>query len=97
MPKLVLPGCVEILADIDDIALAMSSDKPITLLDLMPAFGTNSNKVTIGPLLKPIIFPSTPYSEVFFPILQQHHIYLIQLFIFILYKFDFERTLLVED
>ena len=51
IPKLVLPGCDEILADTDDIALAISSDKPITLLALIPAFGMNSYKVTIGPAL----------------------------------------------
>ena len=53
----------EILAEREDIALAMSSDNPTTLLAFIPAFGTNSNNVTIGPLLKPMIFPSTPYSE----------------------------------
>ena len=34
-----LTGLSRNLAEIDDIALAISSDKPITLLDLMPAFG----------------------------------------------------------
>ena len=49
IPKLNFPGCDEILADKDDIALAISSDKPTTLLALIPAFGTNSKRVTIGP------------------------------------------------
>ena len=63
IPRLVFPGCEEILAEREDIALAISSDKPTTLLALIPAFGTNSNNVTIGPDLKFIIFPSTPYSS----------------------------------
>ena len=46
-----------------DIALAMSSDNPTTLLAFMPALGTNSNSVTIGPDLKFTISPSTPYSN----------------------------------
>ena len=62
IPRLVFPGCEEILAEREDMALAMSSDNPIILLDLTPAFGINSNKVTIGPVLYPTILPSTPYS-----------------------------------
>ena len=46
----------------EDIALAISSDKPTTLLVLIPAAGRNSYKVTTGPYLKLTIFPSTPYS-----------------------------------
>ena len=57
IPKLVLPGCEEILAEREDMALAMSSDKPTTLLAFIPAFGINSKSVTIGPDLKFIIFP----------------------------------------
>ena len=60
MPKLVLPGCDDILEEIEDIALAISSESPIILLDFIPAFGINSKRVTIGPLLNPVIFPSTP-------------------------------------
>ena len=63
IPRLVLPGCEDILAEIEDIALAISSDKPTILLALMPALGTNSKRVTIGPDLKLTILPSTPYSN----------------------------------
>ena len=51
-PKLVLPGCEDILAEREDMALAMSSDKPTILLAFIPALGTNSKRVTIGPDLK---------------------------------------------
>ena len=63
IPRLVFPGCEEILAERDDIALAIYSDNPTTLLALIPAFGINSNSVTIGPDLKFTISPSTPYSS----------------------------------
>ena len=33
------------------------------MLALIPALGINSYKVTIGPVLKPITFPTTPYSS----------------------------------
>ena len=91
IPKLVLPGWVEILAEIEDIALAISSDKPITLLDFIPAFGINSNKVTIGPLLKPTIFPSTPYSDSVFSNLTAASVFIFSNSLFLLFfKFDFE-------
>ena len=51
IPKLVFPGWDDILAEIEDIALAMSSASPITLLAFIPALGINSYKVTIGPVL----------------------------------------------
>ena len=57
IPKLDFPGCEEILAEIEDMALAISSDRPTILLALIPAFGTNSKRVTIGPDLKLTIFP----------------------------------------
>ena len=48
----------------------MSSDKPTTLLAFIPALGTNSNSVTIGPDLKFTILPSTPYSKGYFQALK---------------------------
>ena len=64
----------------------------MTLLDLIPAFGINSNKVTIGPLLNPIIFPSTPYSDSVFSNLRAASVFILSssLFLFLI-KFDFER------
>ena len=93
IPRLVFPGWVEILAEIEDMALAISSDKPITLLDFIPALGINSNNVTIGPLLKPIIFPSTPYSESVFSNLIAASVFVLSSSLFLLFfKFDFERS-----
>ena len=70
----------------------MSSDRPITLLDLIPAFGTNSNNVTIGPLLKPMIFPSTPYSESVFSNFIAASVFILSSSLFLLFlKFVIER------
>ena len=92
IPKLVFPGWVEILADKDDIALAISSDKPITLLDFIPALGTNSNKVTIGPLLKPIILPSTPYSDNVFSNFDAASVFTLSSSLLLLFfRYDLER------
>ena len=44
--------------DIDDIARAISSESPTTLLVFIPGAGTNSNSVIIGPVLKLLILPS---------------------------------------
>ena len=51
---------VAILADSELVFLAISSDKLIILETLIPAAGSNSFKVTTGPLLTFLIFPSTP-------------------------------------
>ena len=54
---------VAILADSELVFLAISSDKLIILETLIPAAGSNSFKVTTGPLLTFLIFPSTPKSK----------------------------------
>ena len=60
---MLLPGIVEILADSELVFLAISSDKFIIFETLTPAAGSNSFKVTTGPLLIFLIFPSTPKSN----------------------------------
>ena len=69
IPMLVFPGCEEIRAEREDIALAISSAKPTILLALMPALGTNSKRVTMGPDLKSIIFPSPHIQATYFQVL----------------------------
>ena len=61
-----LPGIVAILADSELVFLAISSDKLIILETFTPAAGSNSFKVTTGPLLIFLIFPSTPKSKSIF-------------------------------
>ena len=61
-----LPGMVEILADSELVFLAMSSDKFIIFETFTPAAGSNSFKVTTGPWLTFLIFPSTPKSNKIF-------------------------------
>ena len=61
-----LPGIVEILADSELVFLAISSDKFIIFETLTPAAGSNSLRVTTGPLLAFLIFPLTPKSNSIF-------------------------------
>ena len=63
IPIVLLPGIVEILADSELVFLAISSDKLIIFETLIPAAGSNSFKVTTGPWLTFLIFPSTPKSK----------------------------------
>ena len=63
IPIVLLPGIVEILADSELVFLAISSDKLIIFETLTPAAGSNSFRVTTGPLLTFFIFPSTPKSK----------------------------------
>ena len=60
---MLLPGIVAILADSELVFLAISSDKLIIFETLTPAAGSNSYKVTTGPLLTFLIFPYTPKSK----------------------------------
>ena len=51
MPTVLLPGIVAIRADSELVFLAISSAKLIILETFIPAAGSNSLKVTTGPLL----------------------------------------------
>ena len=66
MPTVLLPGIVAILADSELVFLAISSDKFIIFETLTPAAGSNSFKVTTGPLLTFLILPLTPCLTIFF-------------------------------
>ena len=66
IPMVLLPGIVAILADSELVFLAMSSDKFIIFETFTPAAGSNSFKVTTGPWLTFLIFPSTPKSNKIF-------------------------------
>ena len=63
IPTELLPGMVAILVDSELVFLAISSDKFIIFETLTPGAGSNSFKVTTGPLLIFIILPSTPKSK----------------------------------
>ena len=63
---MLLPGIVAILADSELVFLAISSDKLIIFETFIPGAGSNSYKVTTGPLLTFLIFPSTPKSKKIF-------------------------------
>ena len=55
-----------IRADSELVFLAISSERLIIFDTLIPAAGSNSFKVTTGPLLTFLIFPSTPKSKSIF-------------------------------
>ena len=57
------PGIVEIRADSELVLRAISSDRLIIFETLTPGAGSNSFKLTTGPLLIFFIFPSTPKSK----------------------------------
>ena len=58
-----LPGIVEIRADSELVFLAISSERFIIFETFTPAAGSNSFRVTTGPWLTFLIFPSTPKSK----------------------------------
>ena len=62
IPIAFLLGITEILAETADIDLAISSASPITLEDLVPADGSNSWSVIIGPTFASSIVPLIPKS-----------------------------------
>ena len=66
IPIVLLPGIVDILADSELVFRAMSSDKLIIFDTFIPGAGSYSFKVTTGPLLTFLIFPSTPKSKSIF-------------------------------
>ena len=58
----------ETLADVELVLRAKSSDKFIILETFTPGAGSNSYKLTTGPLLIALIFPSIPKSKRIFSI-----------------------------
>ena len=63
MPIAFLPGTTATLVEIALIERAISSDRPITLLDLTPGAGSSSYLVTTGPDCILPISPLTPKSS----------------------------------
>ena len=65
---MLLPGIGAILADSELVFLAISSDRLIIFETLTPGAGSNSYRLTTGPLLIALIFPSIPKSNKIFSI-----------------------------
>ena len=63
IPIVLDPGIVEILADSELVFLAISSERFTIFETLTPAAGSNSLRVTTGPVLIFVIFPCTPKSN----------------------------------
>ena len=68
IPTVFLPGMIATRADKELVFLAISSDKLIILETLIPAAGSNSYKLTTGPLLTFFILPLIPKSKRIFSI-----------------------------
>ena len=66
IPTVFFPGIVATLVDSELVFLATSSERLIILETLIPGAGSNSYKVTTGPWLIFLIFPSTPKSKKIF-------------------------------
>ena len=66
IPTVFFPGIVATLVESELVFLAMSSERLIILETLIPGAGSNSYKVTTGPWLIFLIFPSTSKSEKIF-------------------------------
>ena len=66
IPMVLFPGIVATLVDTELVFLAISSAKPTIFETFIPEAGSNSFKVTTGPELIPVIFPSTPKSNSIF-------------------------------
>ena len=62
MPMALRPGMTATRAAVAFMVRAMSSERPITREDFMPAAGSNSNKVTTGPGRAESTYPCTPKS-----------------------------------
>ena len=63
-----LPGIVETRADVELVLRAISSDRFIIFETLTPGAGSNSYKLTTGPLFIFVILPSIPKSNNIFSI-----------------------------
>ena len=66
IPTVFLPGITDTLAEVELVLRAKSSDKFIILETLTPGAGSNSYKLTTGPLLMALILPSIPKSNKIF-------------------------------
>ncbi len=66
IPTVFFPGIVATLVESELVFLAMSSERLIILETLIPGAGSNSYKVTTGPWLIFLIFPSTSKSKKIF-------------------------------
>ena len=62
------PGIIETLADVELVLRAKSSDKFIIFETFTPGAGSNSYKLTTGPLFIFLILPSIPKSNKIFSI-----------------------------
>ena len=62
MPTVFFPGITETLADVELVLRAKSSDRFIIFETFTPGAGSNSYKLTTGPLFIAFIFPSIPVS-----------------------------------
>ena len=66
IPIVLLPGIVATLVEIELVFLAISSARLIIFATLIPDAGSNSYKVTTGPLLILLILPSILKSSKIF-------------------------------
>ena len=66
IPTVFFPGITDTLVDIELVWRAISSDKLMILETFTPGAGSNSYKVTTGPLLIFLILPWTPKSRSIF-------------------------------
>ena len=63
IPTVFFPGIIETLAEVELVFLARSSERLIIFETFTPGAGSNSYKLTTGPLLIFLIFPSIPKSR----------------------------------
>ena len=63
IPIVFFPGIIETLVDTELVFRAISSDKFIIFETLIPGAGSNSYKLTTGPLFIFVIFPLIPKSS----------------------------------
>ena len=67
IPTVFLPGIIATLVDSELVLLAKSSAKFIIFETFIPGAGSNSCRLTTGPLLIFLILPSIPKSRSIFP------------------------------
>ena len=82
IPTVFFPGIIDTLVETELVFLAMSSDKFIILDTLTPGAGSNSYRLTTGPLLTLLIFPLIPKSRRTFSINSGLGFFEVELFVF---------------
>ena len=87
IPTVFFPGIIETLVETELVFRAISSDKFIIFDTFIPGAGSNSYKLTTGPLLTLFIFPLIPKSNKIFSMKSELGFFAIELLLLCFFCF----------